>query len=226
MCTTLERPGIQKNADYLLSAWEIQIVLSGIEWKSFFMALFRVMWKSAGSYADYMWNNVNCQIIWHVIWLRMLLIGLMLWKSSLPENVAEMRLIYKLSVPNMITNRLLCNTEYPLPLSFTSYHFEFNHYLFFTFYPAFSTFGIHRTQYNKQPGCVILHLVLHYFMLSNYAWMLCEGFYLHTVLVSAFISEQRLVRWLMAFGWIAPAILLTTYGVTRGVYGTEAHNIQ
>lgn len=63
-------------------------------------------------------------------------------------------------------------------------------------------------------------------MLSNYAWMLCEGFYLHTVLVSAFISEQRLVRWLMAFGWIAPAIVLTSYGVVRGAYGTEAHNVQ
>lgn len=56
--------------------------------------------------------------------------------------------------------------------------------------------------------------------------MLCEGFYLHTVLVSAFISEQRLVRWLMAFGWIAPAIILTSYGVFRGVYGTEEHNMQ
>lgn len=56
--------------------------------------------------------------------------------------------------------------------------------------------------------------------------MLCEGFYLHTVLVSAFISEQRLVRWLMAFGWITPAFILLLYGVLRGVYGTEAHNMQ
>lgn len=56
--------------------------------------------------------------------------------------------------------------------------------------------------------------------------MLCEGFYLHTVLVSAFISEQRLVRWLMAFGWIAPAIILLSYGAIRGVYGTELQNEQ
>lgn len=56
--------------------------------------------------------------------------------------------------------------------------------------------------------------------------MLCEGFYLHTVLVSAFISEQRLVRWLMAFGWIAPAIILFSYGFIRGAYGTETHNMQ
>nr|AAL48818.1 RE24343p [Drosophila melanogaster] len=49
--------------------------------------------------------------------------------------------------------------------------------------------------------CVALHITLHYFLLSNYSWMLCEGFYLHTVLVAAFISEKRLVKWLIAFGW-------------------------
>lgn len=77
-----------------------------------------------------------------------------------------------------------------------------------------------------QPGCIILHLVLHYFMLCNYAWMLCEGFYLHTVLVSAFISEHRLVRWLMAFGWIAPVIIIISYGLFRGLNGTVQDNMQ
>lgn len=71
-----------------------------------------------------------------------------------------------------------------------------------------------------------MHLVLHYFLLTNYAWMLCEGFYLHTVLVSAFISEQRLVKWLMAFGWTAPAFILILYGFLRGFDGKEEHRIQ
>ncbi|TMW41989.1 hypothetical protein DOY81_012932, partial [Sarcophaga bullata] len=48
------------------------------------------------------------------------------------------------------------------------------------------------------PTCVALHVILHYFLLTNYSWMLCEGFYLHTVLVSAFISEKKLVKWLIA----------------------------
>ncbi|XP_037044421.1 calcitonin gene-related peptide type 1 receptor isoform X2 [Bradysia coprophila] len=73
----------------------------------------------------------------------------------------------------------------------------------------------------NESGCVVLHLVLHYFLMTSYAWMLCEGFYLHTVLVSAFISEQRLVRWLMVFGWSSPAIVLTVYGFSRGFHGTE-----
>lgn len=68
---------------------------------------------------------------------------------------------------------------------------------------------------------MVLHLVLHYFLMTSYAWMLCEGFYLHTVLVSAFISEQRLVRWLMVFGWSSPAVVLIVYGFSRGFHGSE-----
>ncbi|XP_070506653.1 calcitonin gene-related peptide type 1 receptor isoform X1 [Chironomus tepperi] len=75
----------------------------------------------------------------------------------------------------------------------------------------------------SQTGCVVLHLILHYFLLTNYAWMLCEGFYLHTVLVSAFISEQKLVRWLILLGWSSPAIFLILYGILRG-YVSEDHD--
>lgn len=73
----------------------------------------------------------------------------------------------------------------------------------------------------QQISCVFLHLVLHYFLLTNYAWMLCEGFYLHTVLVSAFVSEQKLVRWLIALGWTSPIVILIIYGLLRGLIGDE-----
>lgn len=71
-----------------------------------------------------------------------------------------------------------------------------------------------------------MHIVLHYFLLSNYAWMLCEGFYLHTVLVSAFISEQRLVRWLMLFGWLVPAVVCIVYTLARGLNPNIAFRLQ
>ena len=51
--------------------------------------------------------------------------------------------------------------------------------------------------------------------------MLCEGFYLHTVLVSAFISEKKLVKWLIAFGWGSPAVVILVYGLARGLIGSE-----
>ncbi|XP_049278370.1 calcitonin gene-related peptide type 1 receptor isoform X1 [Anopheles funestus] len=65
-------------------------------------------------------------------------------------------------------------------------------------------------------GCITLHLVLHYFLLTNYSWMLCEGFYLHTVLVSAFVSEKKLLKWLLALGWGSPAFFIVLYGFLRG----------
>jgi calcitonin receptor-like len=56
-------------------------------------------------------------------------------------------------------------------------------------------------------------VILHYFLLTNYAWMLCEGFYLHTLLVAAFISESGLVKWLYGLGWampLAPTVIYTS----------------
>lgn len=49
--------------------------------------------------------------------------------------------------------------------------------------------------------------------------MLCEGFYLHTVLVSAFVSEQKLTRWLIGLGWSFPAVVILLYSLLRGLHG-------
>ncbi|KOC60173.1 Calcitonin receptor [Habropoda laboriosa] len=68
---------------------------------------------------------------------------------------------------------------------------------------------------NNGITCRLLHIILHYFLLTNYAWMLCEGFYLHTLLVSAFTSEHKLVKWLMGLGWPVPAVIVTIYASLR-----------
>ncbi|XP_025158206.1 calcitonin gene-related peptide type 1 receptor isoform X1 [Harpegnathos saltator] len=68
---------------------------------------------------------------------------------------------------------------------------------------------------NNDIPCRVLHVVLHYFLLTNYAWMLCEGFYLHTLLVNAFTSEHKLVNWLMGLGWSVPAVIVTLYTALR-----------
>ncbi|KAF0772054.1 calcitonin gene-related peptide type 1 receptor [Aphis craccivora] len=59
--------------------------------------------------------------------------------------------------------------------------------------------------------CQILHVVLHYFLLTNYAWMLAEGFYLHTLLVFAFTSEDTLVRWSWTLAWSTPLVVISLY---------------
>ncbi|CAG0880207.1 unnamed protein product [Cyprideis torosa] len=68
--------------------------------------------------------------------------------------------------------------------------------------------------------CQVVHVIVHYFTVTNYFWMFCEGLYLHTLLVFAFVSEEKVIRYLYAVGWGLPAIIVTIYGVARGVEGS------
>ncbi|XP_052753253.1 calcitonin gene-related peptide type 1 receptor-like isoform X1 [Galleria mellonella] len=63
--------------------------------------------------------------------------------------------------------------------------------------------------------CRALNGILQYALLTNYTWMLCEGLYLHTVLVSAFVSERRLVRALLVAGWLLPVPSATVHAARR-----------
>ncbi|XP_067125554.1 calcitonin gene-related peptide type 1 receptor-like [Centruroides vittatus] len=67
----------------------------------------------------------------------------------------------------------------------------------------------------NEVGCQILHVFVHYFLVSNYFWMFCEGLYLHTLLVVAFLSEGNLMKWFYLLGWGAPALLIIAYAATR-----------
>ncbi|XP_011499887.1 PREDICTED: calcitonin gene-related peptide type 1 receptor-like [Ceratosolen solmsi marchali] len=80
--------------------------------------------------------------------------------------------------------------------------------------------------FNNGLMCRFLHVILHYYLLTNYAWMLCEGIYLHTLLVSAFTSEHKLVKWLMGFGWPVPAIIVTIYAALRATSDDPADTLQ
>ncbi|XP_022120919.2 calcitonin gene-related peptide type 1 receptor [Pieris rapae] len=72
------------------------------------------------------------------------------------------------------------------------------------------------TPKENPPWCQLLNAVLQYALLTNYTWMLCEGLYLHTVLVSAFVSERRLVRVLLATGWLLPIPSAIIHAARRG----------
>ncbi|XP_075741108.1 calcitonin gene-related peptide type 1 receptor isoform X1 [Rhipicephalus microplus] len=65
--------------------------------------------------------------------------------------------------------------------------------------------------------CQVLHVVTQYFLLCNYLWMFCEGLYLHTLLVLAFIAEDNIIKWFLLIGWGFPLIPTIGYGVTRGL---------
>ncbi|XP_036339160.1 calcitonin receptor isoform X2 [Rhagoletis pomonella] len=66
-----------------------------------------------------------------------------------------------------------------------------------------------------EPWCILLHFVVHYFMLVNYFWMFCEGLHLHLVLVVVFVKDTIVMRWFKLFAWMSPILFLLAYGVAR-----------
>ncbi|KAM6977744.1 calcitonin gene-related peptide type 1 receptor [Aplochiton taeniatus] len=67
-------------------------------------------------------------------------------------------------------------------------------------------------------GCKIMSVLNQYTFGSNYFWMLCEGIYLHTlIIVAVFVGEQQLF-WYYVLGWGFPIIPAITYAVARGLF--------
>ncbi|KAH8266546.1 hypothetical protein KR026_009435 [Drosophila bipectinata] len=63
--------------------------------------------------------------------------------------------------------------------------------------------------------CIVLHLVVHYFMLVNYFWMFCEGLHLHLVLVVVFVKDTIVMRWFIIISWLSPVHIAVVYGLAR-----------
>ncbi|KAE8293134.1 Calcitonin gene-related peptide type 1 receptor [Larimichthys crocea] len=67
-------------------------------------------------------------------------------------------------------------------------------------------------------SCKVLAVLTQYTLMSNHFWMLCEGIYLHTlIIVAVFVGEQQLF-WYYVLGWGFPIIPAITYAVARGLF--------
>uniref|UniRef100_A0A8D2LQ43 Calcitonin receptor n=1 Tax=Varanus komodoensis TaxID=61221 RepID=A0A8D2LQ43_VARKO len=54
----------------------------------------------------------------------------------------------------------------------------------------------------KDPvSCKVLQFFHQYMMGCNYFWMLCEGIYLHTLIVVAVFAEEQRLHWYYLLGW-------------------------
>uniref|UniRef100_A0A8B9MM77 G-protein coupled receptors family 2 profile 2 domain-containing protein n=1 Tax=Accipiter nisus TaxID=211598 RepID=A0A8B9MM77_9AVES len=49
--------------------------------------------------------------------------------------------------------------------------------------------------------CRTAQFFMHYFVGANYFWLLVEGIYLHTLLITAVLSGRRLLRTYIVIGW-------------------------
>lgn len=61
------------------------------------------------------------------------------------------------------------------------------------------------------------------FLVSNYFCMFCEGLYLHTVLVVAFLSENSIMKWFHLIEWALPAVVTATYAGVRAFITEETN---
>ncbi|XP_076461665.1 calcitonin gene-related peptide type 1 receptor-like [Babylonia areolata] len=68
---------------------------------------------------------------------------------------------------------------------------------------------------NNPAWCKVVHVLTQFISLSNYCWMFCEGFFLHTIIVHAFSKEKKLLRICYGIGWGVPVIPTIVYGVVR-----------
>ncbi|XP_022248890.1 calcitonin gene-related peptide type 1 receptor-like [Limulus polyphemus] len=73
------------------------------------------------------------------------------------------------------------------------------------------------------PACQVLHVIVRYFLVCNYLWMFCEGLYLHTLLVVAFVAEKKIMTWFYVLGWGTPMILIIVYTAVRSYQSRDTN---
>lgn len=56
-----------------------------------------------------------------------------------------------------------------------------------------------------------------YMLGCNYFWMLCEGIYLHTLIVVAVFAEEQHLHWYYLLGWGEPTCIRSLYSIVCSI---------
>lgn len=68
------------------------------------------------------------------------------------------------------------------------------------------------------PSCKVSQFIHLYLFGCNYFWMLCEGIYLHTLIVVAVFAEKQHLMWYYLLGWGFPLIPASIHAIARSYY--------
>ncbi|EGW09609.1 Calcitonin gene-related peptide type 1 receptor [Cricetulus griseus] len=71
---------------------------------------------------------------------------------------------------------------------------------------------------NMQVSCKVSQFIHLYLMGCNYFWMLCEGIYLHTLIVVAVFAEKQHLTWYYFLGWGFPLLPACIHAIARSLY--------
>ncbi|XP_048754810.1 calcitonin receptor-like [Ostrea edulis] len=69
--------------------------------------------------------------------------------------------------------------------------------------------------------CQALHVITQYAVVSNFAWMFCEGLYLHTLMINTFISGNVVITVCFIIGWFVPLGLTAVYTSIRAILSID-----
>ncbi|KAK7893543.1 hypothetical protein WMY93_022695 [Mugilogobius chulae] len=72
--------------------------------------------------------------------------------------------------------------------------------------------------YSDSVSCKLLMFIHLYLLSCNYFWMLCEGIYLHTLIVVAVFAEKQHLVWYYLLGWGFPLIPAVIHSIARRCY--------
>uniref|UniRef100_K7G4I8 Calcitonin receptor n=1 Tax=Pelodiscus sinensis TaxID=13735 RepID=K7G4I8_PELSI len=74
------------------------------------------------------------------------------------------------------------------------------------------------THNEETVSCKVLQFFHQYMLGCNYFWMLCEGIYLHTLIVVAVFAEEQRLHWYYLLGWGFPLVPASIHAVARAKY--------
>ncbi|KAM9328349.1 calcitonin gene-related peptide type 1 receptor [Pholidichthys leucotaenia] len=72
--------------------------------------------------------------------------------------------------------------------------------------------------YHDFASCKLLMFIHLYLLSCNYFWMLCEGIYLHTLIVVAVFAEKQHLVWYYLLGWGFPLVPAVLHSIARHFY--------
>uniref|UniRef100_A0A3P8UG27 Calcitonin receptor-like receptor n=1 Tax=Cynoglossus semilaevis TaxID=244447 RepID=A0A3P8UG27_CYNSE len=71
-------------------------------------------------------------------------------------------------------------------------------------------------------SCKLVTFIHLYLLSCNYFWMLCEGIYLHTLIVVAVFAEKQHLIWYYLLGWGFPLVPVVIYSIARHFYFNDS----